>query len=185
MWQHSQIVCANLNLVHNIAHQQLESHPLILRSSCYCFSKTAPTTSCMCTLDVFEQVTTVFFRTPQRVEILDSEFPGLQWQLRILKTTRSCFYLNFLFPPQLLFLPILTMCLNGSRNKHYHPNDAEIFLMNTSAFKNNFIKICSARLWELYNTSKPSQENFPNSSHTAMDFWSLWHVYQKNRSLED
>ncbi len=91
----------------------------------------------------------------------------------------SCFYLNFLFPP-LLFL-----CLNGSRNKHYHPNDAEIFLMNTSAFKTVLIKICSARLWELYNTSKPSQENFPNSSHTAMDFWSLWHVYQKNWSLED
>lgn len=61
----------------------------------------------------------------------------------------------FLFP-QLLFLFILTMYSNCSRNKH-HPNDAETFLMKTSVLKTVLTKICS----------KPSQEISPNPLEVA------------------
>ena len=110
----------------------------LMRSSCYCFSKTAPTTSCLhaCVHWTFSRLQPSSLRFWTRSS--DSNDNSGSSRLFL-----SCFYLNFLI---FLFPQLLFLCLNGSRNKHYHPNDAEIFLMNTSAFKTVLIKICSARL---------------------------------------
>lgn len=83
-----------------------------------------------------------------------------------------------LFPPQLLFLFILTMYSNCSRNKHHHPNDVETFLMNASVLKTVFIKICSARLWQLIRQSLSG--NFPKSSRSCFRSKDHWFHYKPN-----